>query len=136
MIIDNIISTDHLQWRNKTKTERPMHRITPDLELQQRLRNRSFILLAIVLLISLVSLAGWLFSVEWLKHPVPGLVAMNPVTALCFITLVIAVRLKQNFRQEIKKKKAADVIAAIILLVVVSKLIAIRTGWQSIDQLL
>lgn len=112
-----------------------MNRITPDLELQQRLINRSFILLAIVLLISLVSLAGWLFSIEWLKHPVPGLVSMNPVTALCFITLVIALRLKQNFRQEIKKKVAADVIAAIILLVVVSKFIAIITGWLSLDQL-
>ncbi|HVV55315.1 MAG TPA: ATP-binding protein, partial [Mucilaginibacter sp.] len=30
-------------------------------------------------------LAGWLFNVGILKRPIPKLVAMNPVTALCFV---------------------------------------------------
>jgi PAS domain S-box-containing protein len=114
-----------------------MNRFTPDLDLQQRLINRSLILLALVLLISLASLAGWLFSIEWLKNPVSGLVAMNPVTALCFITLVVALRLKQNFKGQKKKKIAADIIAGLIFLIVLSRLIAIIAGWQySLDQLL
>ena len=96
-----------------------MNRFTPDLDLQQRLINRSFILLAIVLLISLLSLAGWIFAIDSLKNPISGLVAMNPVTALCFITLVVALRLKQNFRGEKKRKIAADIIVGIIFLIVV-----------------
>lgn len=114
-----------------------MNRFTPDLDLQQRLINRSFILLAIVLLISLLSLAGWIFAIDSLKNPISGLVAMNPVTALCFITLVVALRLKQNFRGEKKRKIAADIIVGIIFLIVVSRLIAIIANWQySLDQLL
>lgn len=114
-----------------------MIRFTPDLDLQQRLINRSFILLAIVLLISLLSLAGWVFAIDSLKNPISGLVAMNPVTAFCFITLVVALRLKQNFRGEKKRKIAADIIVGIIFLIVVSRLIAIIANWQySLDQLL
>lgn len=114
-----------------------MNRFTPDLDLQHRLINRSFILLAIVLVINLLILAGWLFSIGWLKNPIAGIVAMNPVTALCFIILVIALRLKQNFRGDEKKKLAADIVAGIILLIVVSRFIAIGAGWQySPDQML
>ena len=39
----------------------------------------------LVLLIPCVVLAGWTFDIEPLKRVVPGLVAMNPATALAFI---------------------------------------------------
>ena len=107
-----------------------MNGFSPDLDLQHRLRSRSFILLAIILLIALLSLAGWVFSIQLLKSPVQELVAMNPVTAVCFITLVIAVRLKLNFKQEAKKKLLADIIAGIIFITVALKLIGTAEGWQ------
>ena len=38
-----------------------------------------------VLLVGGLALAGWFFGIEALKSGLPGLVAMNPVTALAFI---------------------------------------------------
>jgi PAS domain S-box-containing protein len=121
----------------KRKTERQMSRFTPDLDLQHKLVKRSFILLTAVLIISLLSFIGWLFSLEWLTHPVTGLVAMNPVTALCFIALAIALRIKIKYKEQGEKQKIADLIAGIIVLIVFTRLVAIVIGWQySLDQLL
>ncbi len=38
-----------------------------------------------VLLIGLTCWAGWLLDIEWLRRPLGGPVAMNPLSALCFV---------------------------------------------------
>lgn len=39
----------------------------------------------VVGLTALLVLAGWQWGIDWLKRPQPGLAAMNPTTALCFL---------------------------------------------------
>ena len=38
-----------------------------------------------VMLMGMLILLGWQFDLELLKRVHPGLVAMNPVTAVCFL---------------------------------------------------
>jgi PAS domain S-box-containing protein len=112
-----------------------MNRLAPDLGLQQRLAKRSIIMLMVILFISLLSFAGWMFSVEWLKHPISGLVAMNPLTSLCFVTLIIALRFKLKYKGKRSREALADSIAVIVLVITLSKLLALAAGWDySLDQ--
>jgi PAS domain S-box-containing protein len=81
-------------------------------------------------------LAGWFFKIETLKRVIPGLVAMNPVTALLFIlsgTALLLVRRKAdlNARRKMIARSAAGFTAAIGAL----KLFSLITGWTpGIDQ--
>ena len=50
----------------------------------------SFLCVFIVLLVPVLVLIGWQFNIQIFKYPIPGLVGMNPVTALSFILLGIA----------------------------------------------
>ncbi|QNA45284.1 PAS domain-containing sensor histidine kinase [Lacibacter sediminis] len=114
-----------------------MSRFAPDLDLQHRLVKRSIIMLTVVFVISLLSFAGWMFSVEWLKHPISGLVAMNPLTSLCFVGLVIALRFKLKYKGKRSHGAFADSIAVIVLVITFSKLLALAAGWDySLDQLI
>ena len=114
-----------------------MSQLTPDLDLQLKLVKRSFILLTIVLVISLLSFVGWIFSVERLKYFISGVVAMNPLTSLCFISLVIALRIKLKYKGKRSKQAIANIITLLIFGIVFSKLIAILVGWDySLDQLM
>ncbi|HLO38166.1 MAG TPA: PAS domain S-box protein, partial [Lacibacter sp.] len=114
-----------------------MSQLTPDLDLQLKLVKRSFILLTIVLVISLLSFVGWIFSVERLKYFISGVVAMNPLTSLCFISLVIALRIKLKYKGHGSKQAIANIITLLIFGIVFSKLIAILVGWDySLDQLM
>ncbi len=114
-----------------------MSQLTPDLDLQLKLVKRSFILLTIVLIVSLLSFAGWLFSVERLKYFISGMVAMNPLTSLCFISLTIALYVKLKYQGERSKHAIADIITLLIFGIVFLKLIAIIVGWDyPLDQMM
>ncbi|MBI2966684.1 MAG: PAS domain S-box protein [Bacteroidetes bacterium] len=52
---------------------------------------------ALVFLTALLVLLGWHFDIEILKRPLPGTVAMNPATAIAFITSALSfLLLKRN----------------------------------------
>jgi signal transduction histidine kinase/ActR/RegA family two-component response regulator len=51
---------------------------------------------ATVMLVGLAALAGWQFDQPLLKSLVPGRVAMNPVTALCFILAGLSLVLRRE----------------------------------------
>lgn len=53
--------------------------------IKARFRRYAKVLVAIAFLIGLMSLIGWQFDIRFLKRPIPGLAAMNPTTAMCFI---------------------------------------------------
>lgn len=48
---------------------------------------------ALAILTGVSVLAGWAFDVEGLKSAFPGLIAMNPLTAVCFVLSALALAL-------------------------------------------
>src|SRR5580692_4221051 len=82
-----------------------------------RLRRWSLFLALFTAAIALLTLMGWLWDLALLKRPLPGLVAMNPLTALGF--LLSSLSLLGQIRGEAKpwQKKLGKLLAAIVLLI-------------------
>ncbi|MBL7738423.1 MAG: PAS domain S-box protein [Chitinophagaceae bacterium] len=95
-----------------------------------RLLRWSRYLVAGVILIAFLALAGWQFDVRILLHPLPGLVAMNPVTAISFIILSLSFLLLHiNAGGHSKNTRSAAVIlSSLVLLIALIKLMAIAGG--------
>ncbi|MBY0477100.1 MAG: PAS domain-containing sensor histidine kinase [Chitinophagaceae bacterium] len=109
--------------------------LLPQLKIHRNLMRWALYLTVAVLFISILSFLGWLFNVEYLKHPVPGLVAMNPLTAICFIFC------STSFLLFIRSQKKSlivfsQLLAVLVLFAALMKLISL-TGILSfsIDQL-
>ncbi|MEP7164649.1 MAG: PAS domain S-box protein [Ferruginibacter sp.] len=69
--------------------------LIPNIALQERLLRSTKYIVSIVILIGILVLIGWQFDIDILKHMIPGLAAMNPVTASCFILISISFLLKK-----------------------------------------
>lgn len=90
--------------------------------------------------IGLLVLLGWLFNQELFKRIVPGLVAMNPVTAVCFALCGFSLFVQ---RQELKESQqnrlllAAQLCAFLVAAIGLSKLISLGLHLDiSVDRLL
>jgi PAS domain S-box-containing protein len=98
-------------------------------------------------------LAGWLFDIDLLKRPVPGFVAMNPLTASLFIFAGFSVLLSlrsdrwkpvgPDLLMKLKSPpasladKSAKLIAAIVLGLALTKLVGLLSGWHwNVDEFL
>jgi PAS domain S-box-containing protein len=64
--------------------------------LSQNVKRWSHYFSGICFLLAALVLAGWQFDVEIFKRPLPGLAAMNPMTALCFLCANTALWLVQS----------------------------------------
>src|SRR5262245_38125047 len=60
---------------------------------QEVLRSSSRIIAWMVVGSGVLNLIGWAFDISALKSVIPGQVAMNPATAVCFILLGLALYL-------------------------------------------
>ena len=107
-----------------------MMHFTPNLSLQQKLIKSSIVLLVATVVIGLLAFAGWFFSVELLKHPLPGLGAMNPLTSLCFIAITYALFVKISYRNKRVLRIVADALIATVLVVCIWKLWSVFAGAQ------
>jgi signal transduction histidine kinase/CheY-like chemotaxis protein/HPt (histidine-containing phosphotransfer) domain-containing protein len=91
----------------------------------------------IALVVGVIVLVGWLFDVELLKRIEPHLVAMNPVTACCFVLAgfaLVAPRITDEPACLVNVRQAA---AVIVCLVGLAKLFDIVAGTDTgIDRLL
>lgn len=94
-----------------------------DIRLQKRLNRRSKQLSLIVLFIGAVVLVGWEFNIDTLKRMFPGLVAMNPVTALSFILLSISFLLITKENKTRYSTLAGYFLSTLVLVAAASKLI-------------
>lgn len=75
-------------------------------------------------------LAGWALDQDLLKSGVPGLVAMNPATAICFI-LSSSVLLLRDWKSSAKTRDWLELLcAAAVVLVGVSVLSRYVFGWE------
>ncbi len=83
---------------------------------------------ALVILSGLLVLIGWIFGVEVLKRVGPEYVAMNPLTAICFILSGIGLWLLVNSSQ--KALQYSKMFGLAVFLVCLLKFIAVLIGWD------
>ncbi|MGV3639182.1 MAG: PAS domain-containing protein, partial [Adhaeribacter sp.] len=89
----------------------------------------------LVAAIALLVLAGWKFDLEPLKRVVPGYVAMNPLTAICFLLLGIGLWLEQE--PSPAARLAAILISLVVFIPCTLKFISVFTSWGfPLDRLL
>jgi len=102
--------------------------LQPDVKFQERLLLWSKYLAWSVMAISLTILTGWHFNIEMLKHPIPGLSAMNPTTAVLFILGVLSLVLLTSKPDHKGKKICGKFFATVIVLVSGIKLFSLITN--------
>lgn len=92
---------------------------------------------AVAVLVGCLVLAGWLLDIEILKRIFPGLVAVNPATALAFILAGASLLLLQIQDKPLRLLRVAQVLAFVVAMVGLFKLVGILFGWDlGFDQLL
>lgn len=86
------------------------------------------------IVVGILVFGGWIFDVDSLKRVVPGFVAMNPATALCFVVAGCALALA---REGSSYPATGKVLGAIVLAVGAAKLLGLAVGWHpNVDELL
>src|ERR1700749_1603783 len=105
--------------------------------LQLRFKTRSRYLMAGVVLIALAGLAGWEFDVVWLRHPLPSLISMNPLSATSFLAAGISFFIFHSDRETKAFKTVAFLLAAVpVLIGLISGIEIITDQNLMIDRLL
>ena len=98
--------------------------------------NLSRVAGAFAVIVGCLVIAGWVFDVEVLKRIVPGLVAMNPVTALAFVLSGVSLTLLLG-EDRGPNRVVARGLALVVALVGLLKLAEILFGWEiGVDRLL
>ncbi|HJQ30043.1 MAG TPA: response regulator [Rubrobacter sp.] len=91
----------------------------------------------VAVLVAGVVLAGWKLDIGALKRVLPGLVAMNPVTAIGFILAGISLWLLQLELADRRWTRIARACALVVALIGLLKLLQVFFGWEvGIDQIL
>jgi PAS domain S-box-containing protein len=91
----------------------------------------------VAILVGCVVLVGWTLNIDVLKRILPGLVAMNPATAIAFVIAGAATRLLLNKDVDRRPRRLAQGLALVVTTVGLLKLVEILFGWDlGIDQLL
>ena len=93
-----------------------------------RLRQAGRILLGLILANGILALAGWVFDFQSIKHPITGSVAMNPVTALCFIFSGISLGLLSDANSRNRRQAIGIVFASLVSVIGLIKLGSLVTG--------
>ena len=90
-----------------------------------------------VLLIPCTALTGWVLHNEILKRVLPGLVVMNPVTALCFVLAGLSLWLRWSATGEARRSPVGQTCAVVILGLSLLVLTRYLFGWHiTIDEML
>lgn len=109
--------------------------VNADLSLRLRLRKWAFFFSCVVLLISLLAIAGWQLNLESLRRPVQGTVAINPLTAILFLLFSIAFTAMLNKEKSRNYTAVSVSIASLIIVSGVLRLVSIFGNWNwSVDQ--
>lgn len=110
---------------------RSIRRPIPSLTAYPRLAS------AFATLIGCLVIVGWAFDIGTLRTVLPGLVAMNPATAVSFIAGGLSLWLFDTGLADRRSRRLGTVLALAVVLIGLTKLIGIVTGWDlGLDQLL
>ncbi len=92
---------------------------------------------AAAMIVGCFVLAGWILDVDVLKRIIPGLVAMNPATAIAFILVGVSLWLLRRGEVSRNTRRISRGLAVVVALVGLTKIIQIVFGWEfGVDQLL
>jgi methyl-accepting chemotaxis protein len=83
----------------------------------------------IAVAVGLLVLAGWLFDIETLKRVSPRFVAMNPVSAICFVLIGTAFECLRPMRSSKWTRAAGITLALLVAFVGVIKVGSYVLGW-------
>ncbi len=107
------------------------------ISLRPAVRIDQLACVVVVVIMSGAVLFGWSFNIEPLKRILPTLVAMNPMTAVCFIFLSISLWMSQSENARQNVYITAKLCAGLVTLIGLLKLCEILFGWASgVDQIL
>jgi signal transduction histidine kinase len=82
-------------------------------------------------------LAGWILDADVLKRIIPGLVAMNPATAMAFILVGVSLWMLRSGEVSRSARRISRGLAVVVALVGLTKIVQIVFGWEfGVDQLL
>ncbi len=91
------------------------------------LRTLSRVTSVIPIAVGLIVLFGWALDIEPIKRIVPGLVAMNPATAIGFICLGIALVCLTRLARSRPMHRAGEVFALLAALIGLAKVVALMS---------
>lgn len=101
------------------------------------LRRACLVMVAIVLMVAILVLLGWCLGVESFKRIMPGLVAMNPATAIVFVLCAAALWWLGAGSRGARHRLAARAAALIIAAIGAMRLLEYLVGWPpGIDRML
>ncbi len=110
---------------------------TADPGLLSRLRRIPAIASGVAVLVGCLVLVGWTFDIELFKRIVPGLNAMNPISAVSFILAGLSLLLLRDERVDRRRLRAAWGLASVVALIGLLKSAQFLIGWEfGVDQLL
>lgn len=89
------------------------------------LKRMSYIFTACVTFLGILVYLGWIFDIDILKRVVATQVAMNPVTAICFILSSLSLYMLMDSDKHGWRRRAGYIFAYLVLLVGISKLSSI-----------
>ena len=79
----------------------------------------------LAILIGILVLVGWWLDIELLKRILPGLVAMNPTTAVCFIALGLSLSIEANAGASNAARRTAQTLSLIVAVAGLIKILAL-----------
>ena len=98
---------------------------------QNNSKNYSAATAIVVLLISSMTITGWHFSIEEFKHPIPELVAMNPMSALALMLAALSLLLLIRSDQKKSGLYLVKVFAACTIGIGILKLLPAFTDFNT-----
>jgi PAS domain S-box-containing protein len=101
-----------------------------EIRLQARLGNWSLYLTFSVISLGVLVLLGWQFDIEFLKRPIKGLLAMNPLTALLFVLSGSALYFRLG-KTTANLKGLALVLSGIVFILAFIKFVNVVTATDS-----
>jgi PAS domain S-box-containing protein len=85
---------------------------------------------AIAIIVGCLVLVGWTLDIDVLKRLLPGLVAMNPITAITFILAGISLLLLRDEDVDQRLRRIAQWCSSAVALIGLLKLIGVLFGWE------
>ncbi len=107
------------------------------LHVKRKLTCWAYFFAAFIMLTGFLALLGWQFDITLLKRPIPGLVAMNPVTALSFVITGISFLFLSSKKKSKQRLDTGYILAGFVILVSILKIAgALIPSIPQVDQII